>query len=64
MIAERHPALLDREIDDLLLDVRGLTLVLEILGARGASSSEIAAHTRELERRKLRLADLIRDQAA
>jgi hypothetical protein len=64
MIAERHPALLDREIDDLLLDVRGLTLVLEILGARGASSSEIAAHTRELERRKVQLAELIRDQAA
>jgi hypothetical protein len=63
MIAERHPALLDREIDDLLLDVRGLTLVLEILGARGASSSEIAAHTRELERRKVQLAELIRDLA-
>ena len=64
MISERHPAVLDREINDLLLDVRGLTLVLEILGARGASSSEIAAHTRELERRKTQLADLIRDQAA
>jgi hypothetical protein len=64
MIRERHPALLDREIDDLLLDVRGLALVLEILGARGASSSEIAAHTRELERRKAQLTDLIRDQAA
>jgi hypothetical protein len=64
VIRERHPALLDREIDDLLLDVRGLALVLEILAARGASSSEIAAHTRELERRKVQLSDLIRDQAA
>jgi hypothetical protein len=64
VIRERHPALLDREIDDLLLDVRGLALVLEILAARGASSSEIVAHTRELERRKVQLSDLIRDQAA
>jgi hypothetical protein len=64
VIRDRHPALLDREIDDLLLDVRGLALVLEILDDRGASSGEIAAHTRELERRKARLAELIRDQAA
>ena len=51
--------LLDREIDNLLLDVRGLALVLEILTARGASDAELAAHCRELDRRRARLARLI-----
>jgi hypothetical protein len=64
VIRDETPALLDREIDDLLLDVRGLALVLEILEGRGASRGEIAAHSRELERRTARLTELIRDQAA
>jgi hypothetical protein len=54
-------ALLDRQIDDLLLDVRGLALVREILARRGASSAEIAAHSRALERGRTRLAELIRE---
>jgi hypothetical protein len=53
--------LLDRQIDDLLLDVRGLSLVLEILAARQASDAELAAHRRELDRRRARLAELIRE---
>lgn len=53
-------ALLDREIDDLLLDLRGLALVRDILIERGASGAEIAAHGRELERSRARLAELIR----
>jgi hypothetical protein len=52
-------ALLDREIDDLLLRTRGLALVRDLLIARGASSEEVAAHTRELERDRARLAGLI-----
>ena len=43
------PALLDREIDDLLLHMRGLAVVRDILSERGASDAEIAAHSRELE---------------
>jgi len=47
-----------REIDDLLLHIRGLVLVREILRQRGASAAELDAHTVELERLKDRLAEL------
>ena len=47
-----------REIDDLLLHIRGLVLVREILRQRGASAAELDAHTAELERLKNRLAEL------
>ena len=47
-----------REIDDLLLHIRGLVLVREILGQRGASEAELEAHTAELERLKEQLAQL------
>jgi hypothetical protein len=65
MLAQPHldvdaAALLNRQIDDLLLDVRGLALVRELLAERGASSAEIAAHTRALELGRARLAELIR----
>ena len=53
-------ALLDREIDDLLLDARGLALVRDLLVERGASREEIAQHSSALERVRARLADLIR----
>jgi hypothetical protein len=53
-------ALLGREIDDLLLEVRGLALVRDLLAERGASDTEIAAHTRALERARARLAEQIR----
>jgi hypothetical protein len=45
-----------REIDDLLLHIRGLVLVREILRQRGASDAELQAHTEELERLKDQLA--------
>jgi hypothetical protein len=47
-----------REVDDLLLHIRGLVLVREILRQRGASAEELQAHTAELERLKNRLAEL------
>jgi len=47
-----------REIDELLLHIRGLALVREILRQRGASAVELDAHTAELERLKDRLAAL------
>ncbi len=53
------PALLDREIDDLLLHMRGLAVVRDILSERGATDAEIAAHSQELESVRHRLADLI-----
>ncbi len=53
-------ALLGREIDDLLLEVRGLALVRDLLTERGASDTEIAAHSQALERARARLAERIR----
>ena len=47
-----------REIDDLLLHIRGLVLVREILRQRGATAAELDQHSRELERLKSRLAEL------
>jgi len=53
-------ALLGREIDDLLLEVRGLALVRDLLAERGASDTEIAAHSQALQRARARLAERIR----
>jgi hypothetical protein len=47
-----------REIDDLLLHIRGLVLVRDILKQRGASPAELQAHTEELERLKDQLAQV------
>jgi len=54
--------LVSREIDDLLLQVRGLVLVRPILSKRGATDHELDVHANELERLRRRLADLIRGQ--
>jgi hypothetical protein len=53
-----------RELDDLLLHIRGLVLVREILSQRGATAAELDAHTAELERLKERLAELAVLEAA
>jgi hypothetical protein len=55
----RELALLDTEIDDLLLQARGLLLVRDLLATRGASQHEIDAHTEELERVRQQLAELV-----
>jgi hypothetical protein len=56
----RHEdTLLGTEIDDLLLQARGLELVRDLLAARGASQAEVDAHTDELERVRVRLAEMI-----
>ncbi len=64
MIADRDSILVSREIDDLLLQVRGLVLVRPILADRGASQPELDAHTQELERARRRLAHLVGGEAA
>jgi hypothetical protein len=48
------------EIDELLLQARGLVLVRELLVQRGASRKEIEAHNNELERVRAQLAGRIR----
>jgi hypothetical protein len=52
--------LISREVDDLLLHIRGLVLVRPVLASRGASEDELDAHERELQRLRKRLAALIR----
>jgi hypothetical protein len=51
--------LLAHEIDDLLLQARGLVLVRDLLAERGATRSEIDAHTDELTRVRAQLAATI-----
>jgi hypothetical protein len=55
--------LLTHEIDDLLLQARGLVLVRDLLAERGATRREIEAHSEELERVRARLANTIRGAA-
>jgi hypothetical protein len=50
---------LDRRIDDLLLQARGLVLVREVLARRGATRAELDAHSRELERVRHELVEAI-----
>ena len=52
--------LLGREIDDLLLRLRGLVLVRDLLAQRGATTAEVDEHAREADRVRARLAALIR----
>ena len=56
--------LLSRDVDDLLLQLRGLVLVRRLLAERGATSGELEEHGDELERVRQRLADTILGQAA
>jgi hypothetical protein len=52
-------AVLDRQVDDLLLHARGLVLVRQVLAGRGASPAERDAHTRELERVRGKLVEVL-----
>ena len=49
-----------REVSDTVLQLKGLVLVRAILEDRGASESELAEHTAEIERVRERLATLAR----
>jgi hypothetical protein len=55
--------LLGREIDDMLLRLRGLVLVRDLLAQRGATDAEVDEHTREADRVRARLAALIDGRA-
>ena len=50
---------LGHEIDDLLLSLRGLVLVRDLLTERGATADEIDQHSREADRVRARLAELL-----
>jgi hypothetical protein len=57
--SDDRDVLLGREIDDLLLRLRGLVLVRDLLAQRGATAAEIDEHAREADRVRARLAALI-----
>ena len=59
MIESTDKALLTHDVDDLLLQARGLVLVRGLLAERGATRAELDEHTRELERVRRLLADTI-----
>jgi hypothetical protein len=49
-----------REVNDLLLQLKGLVLVRELLWERGATAGELKEHSDEIERVRGRLARLVR----
>ena len=59
----RDKELLSREVDELLLQARGLVLVQHVLAERGVSRDELDAHTDELERVRARLAATVQGGA-
>ena len=52
---------LGREIDDLLLQLRGLVLVRDVLQARNATQQEVDAHAQEADRVRQRLIQRLRE---
>jgi hypothetical protein len=52
-------AQLNAEIEQLLMEVRGLVLVKGVLKKRSATRAELEVHAQEIERARRRLADLI-----
>jgi hypothetical protein len=55
---------LDRRVDDLILQLKGLVHVRALLETRGATRAELDAHAREADRVRAQLARLARVQAA
>ena len=51
-------AVLQREVDGLVLQLKGLVHVRALLESRGASAAELAAHTEEIARVRGELARL------
>ena len=49
-----------RELDDLVLRLKGLVLVRDLLRKRGATRTELDEHSAEINRVRARLADLVR----
>ena len=53
-------ALVQRDVDDLLLRLKGLVLVRDLLKGRGASAAELDAHSEEIARVRVQLAELVK----
>ena len=54
-----YEPVLDHQIDELLLQLRGLVMVRDLLVERGATDAEVAAHSQEAERVRAHLAELL-----
>ncbi len=54
-----YEPVLDHQIDELLLQLRGLVMVRDLLVERGATEAEVAAHSHEAERVRAHLAELL-----
>ncbi len=59
MSAERIDEHGSREVDDLLLHLKGLVFVRALLEERGATEAEIRRHGEEIERLRVRLAEAV-----
>ena len=54
-----NAAVLERELNDRVLQLKGLVLVRALLENRGASATELAAHSKEIARVRAELAQLV-----
>jgi hypothetical protein len=52
------------EIEQTLLQIKGLVFARAILEGRGAAPAELAEHAAELERQRHHLAELVREACA
>lgn len=52
-----------RELDDLVLGLKGLVHVRALLEARGASRAELDEHTAEIDRIRAELAELVKEDS-
>lgn len=52
-----------RELDDLVLELKGLVLVRDLRRQRGAEDDELVLYATEIERVRNRLASLVQTQA-
>ena len=51
----------ERQVDDLVLQLKGLVHVRALLETRGASTAELDAHSDEIARIRAELADRVRE---
>ena len=55
------PSATRRELDDLLLHLKGLVHVRALLESRGVSAAELEEHAAEIDRLRTRLAQLVKE---
>ena len=53
-----------RELDDLVLELKGLVLVRDLLERRGAGEAQIGVHEAAIERVREQLAETVRETGA